>query len=150
MRIITVPETVNLNILGQAWTFALCVEHVVDNAPEFNQTGKGIRAGGRILDGVGRAGPGEQVELRQDDWQLLAQAMQEPPAGYHPKLYRVREDKTLGDPIDMPTGRVRPYIDAVEQATDTEAQPLRERQTVPPPSLTATEKVAQDLKQGGE
>jgi hypothetical protein len=116
MRRLTIPETVNLIILGKPWTFAACVEHVVDNCPKLNATGAGIRSGARIVEACSKLPTGSTVELRDDDWAVLAEAMETPTAGYHPKLFVQKPDGSAGEPVTIPSRKLLPYIDAVVDA----------------------------------
>jgi hypothetical protein len=151
MRIIVIPETANLNILGKPWTFAACVEHVVDHAPEFNRDGKGIRAGARILEGVDQWQPGGAIVLREEDWAMLHAQMEAPSGGYHPKLFLVTPDGTRGDELPVPERRVLPYVEAVANATEGEVKPAAQLvPTVPPPSPSAREQVLEALAKGEE
>lgn len=116
MRVITVPESVQFNILGKQWTFATCIEHVIDGAPRFNNSGPGIRAGARIIEAIGEGVPGSNVVLRDDDWKSLSEEMETPVAGYYPPLFVLKADGTQGASVNVPCRLLLPYIDAVAQA----------------------------------
>ncbi len=118
MRIVHVPSPIQLNVAGKQWTFAACVEHVVDTAPRFNSTGPGIRMGARIIEAFteGSAGIGGDVSLRDEDWKSLSEEMESPTGGYHPALCALKPDGTAGAPITVPGRLLLPYIDAVAQA----------------------------------
>ena len=62
--------------------------------------------------------PGKRVTatLREEDWKILAEEMEAPTAGYHPQLFRLKEDQSLGEPLVVPGRLLLPYVEAVAQA----------------------------------
>jgi hypothetical protein len=150
MRELRIPDTVQFNVDGKPWTFARCIEHLVDNCPKLNGSGPGIRAGARIIEACS-SGPQFPAVLRQEDWQILNEEMETPTAGYHPPLVKITADGQPGAPVVMPGRLLLPYIEAVAGALSSEpASAAQLVPTIPPPSLTAAEKVDQDLKRSGE
>lgn len=69
------------------WTFAKCVQHIVNTCGRFNLAGAGIRAGGRIIDAVSGKEAGDIAIFKIDeDVKELSDALEKPDAGFCPPL----------------------------------------------------------------
>ena len=109
MKYIQIPET--LTIHGHEFPFAEYVHFLTENHNAFDASAAGIRAAGRIQAAAKNRG---FIELRPEDYQLLAQANAAPSGGY-PVLRGMTEDGPIAKPIAK---QLLPYIEAIESATD--------------------------------
>lgn len=108
MKYITKPENGPL-------TVEALISWLVNTDDRYNRTGAGIRLGVRIEDAVTKSEGKPYVELQPDHHAGLAEAAENPSAGY-PPLSLTRADGT----VEVVRG-ARPWlpcIDAIKQATD--------------------------------
>jgi hypothetical protein len=80
---ITVPEPLKLGPNQEEYRLGHLVRFVLDNHPVYTSSGAGIRAGVRVENAFGIDAPVEEwpefVELLEDDWKQLHNAVENPP-----------------------------------------------------------------------
>ncbi len=122
VKYIVLPGPITINTF--VWTFSDCVSYVVDNAEVFEKPASMIRAGQRILTAVDKAVEEKKlfVELREEDYVNLKQVFENPTRGYGSFAIGVEDPTTKAvigqEAIRVPPKKFLPFIDAVENATD--------------------------------
>jgi glycosyltransferase involved in cell wall biosynthesis len=122
VKYIVLPDPVVID--NFSWTFSNCVNHVVDNADVFAKPASMIRAGQRILEAIDKAVDEHKsfVELRDEDYMNLKQSFEEPANGYGVFQRHIVHPETkivIGhEPVRVAPRKFLPFIDAVENATD--------------------------------
>lgn len=121
-RIITVPETPEKLVgiivdrgeegsepIKRDLSFAEFLNHFLNTDYRFNDGGPGIRASARIDAAVADTLPGDPVELRKDDLDLIVKVLEEPMASVQGQKI------AIGYPV-RPARRVAPYLEAISEA----------------------------------
>lgn len=122
VKYIVLPEPIVID--NFSWTFSNCVSHVVDNADTFSKPASMIRVGQRILAAVDKAVDEHKpfVELRDEDHLHLKQAFENPGNGYGVFVRQIQHPETKevigSEPVRVAPRKFLPFIDAVENATD--------------------------------
>lgn len=117
-KYIKIPEPI-VPIKGAPfYTFKECVTFVVDNESRFQSPASHARIGMRILDALDAAIE-EVVELGEQDHKFLNEILEKPDCGYG-AWYLTDKETKKSEPVKVPTRTYMPYINAVDQATNSD------------------------------
>lgn len=110
-----IPPNCDLTINKVEWSFALCVEYVVDTSPAFNKTMKARRAGDRLVNALAGKAPGDEFEWTDDDRKMLAEEFEAPAEGWCPQLARI-DAEGKEQPLRVSPRIFYPYDEAINPA----------------------------------
>lgn len=123
-RYLLIPEPIDLGVAIGArasfcYSFATGLAFLIDHAPEFSRPASAVRAGVRLMSACELASPGEFVELRKDDWDILTTAVEHgaTPWGLWEQQARDAAGVLVGTtPMQLPPRLFLPWANAIAEA----------------------------------
>jgi hypothetical protein len=137
-KYVKVPEPVELpgNLPGgRRFTYSLAegIAFVVDHAAQFSRPQSRVRAAARLVEAFSSAAPGEIVELKQDDWEVLSATVEagDTPWGKWQATLHDKEGKAVDvQDLEVAPRIFLPFANAIAEAANQDPRPPPARGTI--------------------